>query len=59
LKRRLGYAGGQQAMGGRGGPMEEVKQQPKLSREDTQALEWARRNPNDPRAAEIKKRLGL
>ena len=31
----------------------------KLSREDQQAVEWARQNPNDPRAAEIKKRLGL
>ena len=31
----------------------------KLSREDTQALEWARKNPKDPRADQIKKRLGL
>ena len=31
----------------------------KLSREEQQAVEWARQNPNDPRAAEIKKRLGL
>lgn len=30
-----------------------------LSKEDQQAIEWARNNPNDPRAAEIKKRLGL
>lgn len=30
-----------------------------LSKEDSRAIEWARNNPNDPRAAEIKKRLGL
>jgi hypothetical protein len=60
LKRRLGYAGTQQGLGGRGGVAPEVpKSQPKLSREDTQALEWARKNPNDPRAKEIKQRLGL
>jgi hypothetical protein len=59
LKRRLGYAGTQQRAGGRAGPAPEIKQQPKLSREDTQALEWARKNPNDPRAKEIKQRLGL
>jgi hypothetical protein len=29
-----------------------------LSTEDQQALEWATQNPNDPRAAEIRKRLG-
>lgn len=29
-----------------------------LSREDQQALDWANKNPNDPRAAEIKQRLG-
>jgi len=31
---------------------------PSLSTEDQQALEWATQNPNDPRAAEIRKRLG-
>ena len=31
----------------------------KLSREDTQAIEWARNNPDDPRAKQIKQRLGL
>ena len=31
----------------------------KLSREEQQAVEWVRKNPNDPRAAEIKNRLGL
>lgn len=31
----------------------------KLSRDEQQAVEWLRKNPNDPRAAEIKKRLGL
>jgi len=30
---------------------------PPRSREDTDALNWANANPNDPRAAEIKKRL--
>jgi len=59
LKRRLGYAGTQQQQGGRGGPAPTVTPQPKLSKEDTKALEWARSNPNDPRAKEIKQRLGL
>ena len=31
----------------------------KLTTEDRQAVEWARANPNDPRATEIKRRLGL
>ena len=31
---------------------------PSLSPEDTQALEWATANPNDPRAAAIRQRLG-
>jgi hypothetical protein len=31
---------------------------PSLSTEDQQALEWATQNPSDPRAAEIRKRLG-
>jgi len=31
----------------------------KLSAQDKQAIEWARQNPDDPRSAEIKKRLGL
>ncbi len=30
-----------------------------LSGEDQQAIEWANSNPNDPRAAAIKKRLGV
>jgi hypothetical protein len=30
----------------------------RLSREDQQALDWAKANPNDPRAAEIRSRLG-
>ena len=35
-------------------------EQPKkgLTGEDQQALDWANKNPNDPRAAQIKKRLG-
>jgi hypothetical protein len=32
---------------------------PPRSREDTDALNWANANPNDPRAAEIKKRLNV
>jgi hypothetical protein len=32
---------------------------PARSREDTDALNWANANPNDPRAAEIKKRLNV
>jgi len=43
-------------------PASEIaKQEPvkKLSKEDTQALEWARNNPDDPRAKQIKQRLGL
>jgi hypothetical protein len=31
----------------------------KLSREEQQAVEWVRNNPNDPRTPEIKRRLGL
>lgn len=31
----------------------------RLSAEDRRAVEWARQNPNDPRSAEIKRRLGL
>jgi len=30
-----------------------------LSTEDRQALEWANANPNDPRSAQIKRRLGV
>jgi hypothetical protein len=30
-----------------------------MSDEDRQALEWANSNPNDPRAAQIKRRLGV
>ena len=32
--------------------------QAQMSGEDMQAMEWARQNPNDPRAQEIMKRLG-
>jgi hypothetical protein len=32
---------------------------PAISAEDRQALNWANSNPNDPRAAEIKRRLGM
>lgn len=33
-------------------------QQKPLNSEDEQALEWSNKNPNDPRSAEIKRRLG-
>lgn len=33
--------------------------QPAMSAQDKQALEWANANPKDPRAAEIKRRLGV
>ena len=32
---------------------------PKMSDEDKQALEWAKANPKDPRAAKIRQRLGV
>ena len=32
---------------------------PKLAPQDAEALSWANANPNDPRAAAIKKRLGM
>jgi len=62
LKRKLGYAQTQVGAGGAAGNAPAVaKEEPvkKLSREDTQALEWARNNPDDPRAKQIKQRLGL
>ena len=45
-------------------PASETAKQPenkpaKLSAQDKQAVEWARQNPNDPRSAQIKQRLGL
>jgi len=39
-------------------PGEQQSAQPQVSDEDTQALDWAKRNPNDPRAAKILKLLG-
>jgi hypothetical protein len=36
----------------------QAKQQAPASPQDMQALEWANANPNDPRAAKIKQRLG-
>lgn len=41
-------AGGGQAVGGR-----------QLNNQDQAALQWANSNPNDPRAAQIKSRLGM
>jgi hypothetical protein len=62
LKRRLGYSEKQVGAGGSAGVAPPVaKETPikKLSREDQSAIEWARQNPNDPRSAQIKQRLGL
>ena len=36
-----------------------VQSSPSLSESDQEALEWANSNPNDARAADIKKRLGV
>jgi len=37
-----------------------VGQKPKeLSAQDKQALDWANSNPTDPRAVQIKQKLGL
>lgn len=56
LKRRLGYAQKQTEAGGTAGVAPEVKTE--LNARDKQALDWAMANPNDPRAAEIRRRLG-
>lgn len=37
----------------------EGESKPKLNAQDQQALEWANSNPTDPRAAQIKQRLGV
>lgn len=39
-------------------PLEEVKNNAKLSPQDQEALAWANANPKDTRSADIKKRLG-
>jgi hypothetical protein len=62
-RRTLDFARKQMETGGRFVP-ETPQPKPeaptkKLSREEQQAVEWVRKNPDDPRAAEIKKRLGL
>lgn len=36
-----------------------IEQKSSLSPKDQQALDWANKNPNDPRSIEIKKRLGM
>jgi hypothetical protein len=36
-----------------------IAAKPKLAGVDQQALDWANSNPNDPRASQIKKRLGV
>ena len=40
-----------------GGPAKVISKQ--LAPQDQQALQWANSNPNDPRAAQIKKKLGI
>lgn len=40
-------------------PAAAPSKQPAMSTEDQQAAAWANANPNDPRAAKIKQRLGL
>jgi hypothetical protein len=40
-------------------PTAAPSKQPAMSTEDQQAAAWANANPNDPRAAKIKQRLGL
>ena len=42
-----------------GGMKKETPPKKQLSTEDQKALNWANSNPNDPRAAQIKKRLGV
>jgi hypothetical protein len=62
-RRTLDFARKQIETGGKFVPEtpQENKEAPtkRLSREDQQAVEWVRKNPDDPRAAEIKRRLGL
>lgn len=40
-------------------PTKGKSNKPTLTGQDAQAAEWANANPNDPRSAEIKRRLGL
>lgn len=42
-----------------GGGEKPKKEGAQLSKEDQQALDWANANPNDPRAAKIKQKLGV
>jgi len=62
-RRTLDFARKQMESGGKFVP--ETPQQPadaptkRLSKEERDAVEWVRKNPNDPRTPEIKKRLGL
>lgn len=37
----------------------QAEAKPEMSARDKQALDWANKNPNDPRAAKIKQRLGV
>jgi hypothetical protein len=62
-RRTLDFARKQVETGGKFVP-ETPQQAPeaptkRLSKEERDAVEWLRKNPNDPRAPEIKKRLGL
>lgn len=43
---------------GRGADRAVARKPPETSPQDKQAMEWANANPNDPRAAQIKQRLG-
>jgi hypothetical protein len=40
------------------GTLQDFKSTPALAPKDKEALDWANKNPDDPRAVEIKKRLG-
>lgn len=43
---------------GRGAERAVARKTPEVSSQDKQAMDWANANPNDPRAAQIKQRLG-
>ena len=40
-------------------PVVQVSEKSELAPQDKQALEWANKNPNDPRAVKIKQKLGM
>ena len=47
------------SQGGGVAPQQQQSVTPALTPQDKAALEWANKNPNDPRAAAIKKKLGV